>query len=181
MVLSTKNMVKIGFFAAEAGWIGVSVASELRERLTAFTEARALADQLRKPLANIGCGGPRNLANIFTSRFLEESDVNVDVVPRNVANFRLADIYHLPFADNEIGVAWVSHILEHLKDPDAAIKEVERVSSFQFFLVPDWWSSSASIPSHRWIFTSDSFTRISNQPASTIALLGLLNVAVAII
>ena len=181
MPLSTKSKVKIGFFAAEAVWIGVSVSLEMKERLTAFTEARALADRLLKPLANIGCGGPRNLANIITPRFLEESDVNVDVVPRDVPNFKQADIYHLPFTDKEIGVAWVSHILEHLEDPDAAVKEVERVSDFQFFLVPDWWSSSAAIPSHRWIFTSDDFTRISNQPASTLTLLALFNVAVAII
>lgn len=43
--------------------------------------------------------------------------------------FMVADIYNLPFKDGEFDLVHCGEVLEHLEDPQKAIKELEKVSS----------------------------------------------------
>jgi len=55
--------------------------------------------------------------------------VNTDVRPRDVPNFRLADVRRLPFPDRSFDFVFCSHVLEHLPPEDVpkALKELYRV------------------------------------------------------
>ncbi len=44
------------------------------------------------------------------------------------------DIYKMPFADGEFDIVICTEVLEHLQDPDKALKEINRVSSGKILL-----------------------------------------------
>jgi SAM-dependent methyltransferase len=117
------------------------------ERLHVFRIARKRADELGKPLLNYGCG--------ITEPFVSLSDVNADIVPRNVPNFVLVrpDGSRLPFYGKEFGAAFVSHVLEHVEDPEGLMAELCRVSDYVYIIVPHWWSLGAWLhPGHRRMY-----------------------------
>lgn len=92
---------------------------------------------------NVGCGDD------------PWGDVRVDVVrysfrrrKQTTANV-LADIQHLPFRDKTFVNTRCFHVLEHVRNPVAALREVERVSNGEIVIrVPIW---------HLYNFLSESF------------------------
>jgi hypothetical protein len=59
------------------------------------------------------------------------------------------------YPDKYFGSLAALHILEHLDDPDAALREWERVSDKVFIVVPRWWSLLAfTHPGHMWYFSN---------------------------
>ncbi len=108
-----------------------------------FREARKAARARGKHLLNVGCKG----------RFTTQSDVNLDIVPRNVPRFVQGDIQDLHiFRDKQFGAVYAAHVLEHVDDPDRALKELRRVSHNVFVITPlpifPWvWLH----PEHKWI------------------------------
>lgn len=96
---------------------------------------------------DLGCAGaPFELADIF---------VDVDKRYTNFYKgkcFVVADIEALPFKDKAFHFVWCAHVLEHVSDPIAACREIQRVGTegrinvptfFREFLHPD--------SAHRWI------------------------------
>src|SRR5574341_1523775 len=65
---------------------------------------------------NIGCGYDRKAEYL-----------NVDQIKTPAADI-IADINHLPFKKNVFNEVYLSHVLEHVLDPDRALKEVHRIS-----------------------------------------------------
>lgn len=180
MALTLKQKAKLVFYGAEAIWIAGSTLHMQWERNSYFTEARSLADSIGKPLINIGCGDYN--PNLFP-RALAESDLNIDVVPQDVPNFKLIDsIYDMPFRDREFGVAFASHVLEHVGNPREAIREIKRIADHYYLLVPAWWNSAGLFwPEHKWIFPNG----IEGEPVPinaplNLILLGAVNLAVFI-
>lgn len=55
----------------------------------------------------------------------------------NLGTFVDADIAHLPFKDNAFDFSFSSHLLEHVEDPNQALKEMMRVSKAGYFEVPN--------------------------------------------
>jgi SAM-dependent methyltransferase len=107
-------------------------------------QAREVARENGKPLLNAGCG----LA------YTELSDVNLDIVRRPVPNFVLGNIQNLwMFGDKQFGAAYVSHVIEHVEEPEAALQELDRVAEVVFVLTPlPIWPSAWIDPDHKWIF-----------------------------
>ena len=65
-------------------------------------------------ILDVGCGGrPRG-------------DINVDTDPNSDANI-IASAEHLPFRDNSFDAVLFRGLLHHLKDPEAACREMTRV------------------------------------------------------
>ena len=53
-------------------------------------------------------------------------------------NVRTGDIYALPFEDGEMDTVYSSNVIEHLKSPELALKEMERVANKRIItIVPD--------------------------------------------
>jgi hypothetical protein len=122
---------------------------EEQQREDVFNAARATATYLGKPLLNAGCGGPEKFL-----RALENSDVNLDVIPREVPNFVLGSIEDLSmFRNKQFGAVFCSHVLEHVQNLEKAKSELDRVSDYQYYITPSplfgfTWLS----PFHRRVF-----------------------------
>lgn len=55
----------------------------------------------------------------------------------NLGTFVDADVMHLPFKDHAFDFSFSSHLLEHVDDPDKALKEIMRISKAGYFEVPN--------------------------------------------
>jgi SAM-dependent methyltransferase len=109
-----------------------------------FEEAKNAARSARKPLLNAGCG----------NAYIEQSDVNMDAAQKRVANFVNGDIQNMwMFHDKQFGAVYASHVLEHVEDPDAALKELHRVADAVFVITPlPFWPSAWLGHGHKWVF-----------------------------
>ena len=107
-------------------------------------QARQAADKAGKPMLNAGCG----------SAYTELSDVNLDIVPRQVDNFVCGDIQNLRmFKDKQFGAVYASHVLEHVQNPDIALSELRRVAEKVFIITPlPLWPWAWLHPEHKWVF-----------------------------
>lgn len=133
---------------------------------TVFKMAKDYANSVGKPLLNVGC----------KARFVQESDVNIDVVPRDAPNFVLADVQNLSmFKDKQFGSAFVSHVLEHIDNPDLAISELKRVADKVFVVLPHPLSPNAWLwIGHKWVFINNKFHR-TNPIFNNIAYWGIMS------
>lgn len=109
-----------------------------------LNEARKVATQVGKPLLNAGCG----------SAYTETSDVNLDIAIKAVPNFVRGDIQNLwMFRNKQFGAVYASHVLEHVENPEAALREFNRVAENVFVITPLPLCPSAWLdPDHKWIF-----------------------------
>jgi hypothetical protein len=125
----------------------LQVLAEYRERDMTFDQAREMAASLGKPLLNCGCGS-------WYSRAIRESDVNLDIIPRNVPNFIQGDIEDMNmFCDKQFGAVYCAHVLEHVMDLEKAKAELERVADYQFIITPSpLFLLSWFHPEHRRVF-----------------------------
>jgi len=101
-----------------------------------------LLPHLRPGMDVLDCGcGPGSIsigvAALVAPGRLEGIDLDAERVAQATARaaeqdvtnaaFRRGDIYALPFEDARFDAAYASHVLEHLPDPVAALREVHRV------------------------------------------------------
>ncbi|MEC5127742.1 methyltransferase domain-containing protein [Verrucomicrobiales bacterium BCK34] len=82
--------------------------------------------------------------------------VNVDIVKHaEIENLVVVDdIYSLPFQTNQFEHTLCSHTIEHVEDPVAFFKELERISENVTLVVPPLWDLSAALNifEHRSLF-----------------------------
>jgi len=82
--------------------------------------------------------------------------VNVDIVEFGVMNnFReVKDVCDLPFGDDEFEWVLSSHTVEHLDDPAAFDRELQRVGKNVVYIVPPLWDVAAvlNVLEHKWVF-----------------------------
>jgi len=124
-------------------------------RYPALKSARAYADSVGKPMLNVGAG---TWTSWFTGPLLG-GDVNCDISASKVESCDRDKVCYCDatdlsrFPDKHFGSLVALHILEHLDDPDATMREWERVADKLFIVVPRWWSSLAfTHPGHLWYF-----------------------------
>ena len=128
-------------------------------RRSAATAARDYAAARGKPLLNVGAGTGNSA--LFGSTLY--GDVNVDLcgrtdVPHGPTVVTAADATALPFPDGYFGAVLASHVLEHLPDPDAALREWLRVVGGDrgalFVVTPSWWAPHTWLHrGHLWYFS----------------------------
>ena len=109
---------------------------------TANSEAAFLLPRLSPGMTILDCGcGPGSITLGLAEIVSPGRAVGVDLEPRmierakgiasesGVANveFQVADIYDLPFPDDEFDAVFSSSVTEHLSDPVRALAEVRRV------------------------------------------------------
>lgn len=108
--------------------------------------AEALALELKrqsggKPILSIGAK-----RNPFGDTRCDINPCSADVEP--------CDAHCLfQYADKQFSVAYLSHVIEHLDDPDKAMREAQRVADNVIALTPPPYSLLAwTCPDHKWIF-----------------------------
>lgn len=86
----------------------------------------------------------------------DSGGINADIVDHaEIGNFVLVEnIYKLPFKDRTFQTVLCSHTIEHVDNPDAFHKELQRVGHHITYLVPPLWDISAAfnILEHKWLF-----------------------------
>lgn len=132
----------LGVAAWETGWWLLGKAD--RRRL--YDQAKAAAVARGKPLLVVGepdgeypCG-----------------DVTVDIRETSVCPiYTKTTVEHLEiFDDKQFGAAFVSHVIEHVCDPQKALAELARVSDQVFISYPrPWRLATLLVPGHKWIIT----------------------------
>lgn len=97
-------------------------------------------------------GGPNPRANVLCDKFVSdgaERHGNVLISDRPLV---VGDVECLPFADNAFDYVICAHVLEHVRDPAAAIKELQRVGRRGYIETPSAeWEKLAGFPFHRWL------------------------------
>ncbi len=123
----------------------------------------AIVEQLRPgSVLDAGCGEGETLARL--GEWLPERVAAVDLSPEAVeftgrrfpgAEVRRESVYDLPFADGAFELVLCLEVLEHLRDPGAALAELSRVSSSEIVLsVPhEPWFQAGSLLRGKYVRT----------------------------
>jgi len=126
----------------------------------AFEDAKRLSSG--KGIINIGAGPNRTFGAHVVARD-PEVVVNIDIEPDGLPNFIQLDVEMepLPFADKQFGVAYCSHVLEHLDNWEFALNEMVRVADYVVIVLPDPQYFSGWIdPEHKQHFSTDDINQI---------------------
>lgn len=101
--------------------------------------ARAYSRKAGKPMLNIGSG------------MFGYGDVNMDVERFDVPNFVKGSVEDMRmFRKKQFGSVYASHVLEHVSDPDKALKEMQRVADRVFVVKPHFYDILAwTFPGHK--------------------------------
>jgi len=119
--------------------------------------ARAAARSKGKPLLNVGAGTPSSSLRVALFGDTSWGDINVDLAatrqwrPGLTSGVFYGDVHSLPFPDGMFGAAIASHVIEHVDDPQKALKELCRVADVVFVVWPAWWAPHTWLhPGHQW-------------------------------
>ena len=129
-------------------------------KTAAFEKARELSNG--KGIVNIGAGPHRT----YQAQIIAESSgvmANIDIAPNGMPHFIQLDIEveRLPFSDKHFGVAFLSHILEHLDNWQYALEEAIRVADYAVVVLPHpAYFSGWLDPQHKQHFTRDEIDEI---------------------
>lgn len=84
--------------------------------------------------------------------------INVDIVEqKNIPNLKIVrDIYKLPFKNNQFQSVLCSHTIEHVDDPQAFFKELQRVGQKVTLVIPPLYDITAALNifEHKHLFLS---------------------------
>lgn len=118
--------------------------------------ARAKAHERGLPLLSVGVGTPGSSFRAAVLGPGPMGDVNVDLEATD-PRFVRADIAQLPFESKRFGACVAAHVLEHVNDPGACLRELERVTDGPVYAItPAWWYGHAWLhPGHRWLRLAD--------------------------
>lgn len=108
-------------------------------------------------VVDVGSGAyPNRRADVLCERSLERSGRPDAVVDRPTV---VADVQAIPFRTQSVGFVVVSHLLEHIEDPESACAELSRVARRGYIETPgacwEWLFPEAD---HRWYVSKRSDT-----------------------
>ncbi len=102
----------------------------------------AIHNYPRGKLVDIGCG-EKPYADMIKPHVTEHIGVDLKETLHDKSNIdRLGTTYNIPAEDGEFDSAICTAVLEHLEEPDKAIKEANRVlkrGSYAIYTVPLFW------------------------------------------
>jgi len=140
---------------------GAYVYDVLMRPATAARDARKLADSMGKPMLNVGAGTPESSFRARIAGPQLVGDHNLDLAaPKNAPpgpdRVSYGDVQKLPYRDKTFGVAFTSHLLEHVDDPDKAKAELARVADKVVNVTPVWWAPHTWLyPDHQWYLSGN--------------------------
>jgi ubiquinone/menaquinone biosynthesis C-methylase UbiE len=112
--------------------------TDLNEASIRFIVDRLPSDPAKMALLDVGAGNGYLLARLAQARAWQRI-AGVDVVAGKDAagrfEFHAGILPSLPFADKEFDVVTCTHVIEHLLDVEASVKELLRVTKQRLFVV----------------------------------------------
>lgn len=145
--------------AIAAYGLGAWVYDVVIRPIQAKDKAIEAAKRRGKPVLNVGAGTPDSSIRVSILGPVTWGDVNCDIAgagyctPQNVCH---CDIHDIPYPDKHFGSVIATHVLEHVDDPQRALRELQRVSDEVFVVVPRWWGLHTWLqPEHKWYVTKD--------------------------
>jgi len=97
-------------------------------------------------LLEVGAGEGSILMHLDQRKFcpemhaLEISKSGIDIIKnRNISRLHSVaqfDGYRIPYDDNQFNLVILSHVLEHVEYPRILLREIQRVSTYQFIEIP---------------------------------------------
>jgi len=138
----------------------IQVLFERTERDGVFSQAKAKALELGKPLLNAGCGALKPIGGF--PKAIRESDVNLDVEPQEVPRFIQGSVEQIPYPDKYFGAVFCCHVLEHIDNLDQGLAELYRVADYVYIIVPSSiWPSTWLHTGHKRVFLDDKVLPLS--------------------
>lgn len=100
---------------------------------------------------DVGSGdGPFARADVLCDKYIEDTENRVGQILID-RPFVTGDIMALPFRDNTFDYVYCSHVLEHVEDPEKALKELMRVGKRGYIETPsEYLEKLKCSPGHRW-------------------------------
>lgn len=105
---------------------------------------------------DVGSGGwPFRQATHLADKYLDRTTHRAEAIVRDQRPFFEVDLEKLPFADKAYDFVFCSHVLEHIDNPGAAMRELMRVGRRGYIEVPtrlsDVMFNFTRLPNHhRW-------------------------------
>lgn len=97
-------------------------------------------------------GGPNPRANVLCDRFVSDGVERGGSPLVSDRPFVVGDVERLPFVDKAFDFVICSHVLEHVRNPGAAIAELQRVGRRGYIETPSAeWEKLTGFPFHRWM------------------------------
>jgi hypothetical protein len=155
--------IVLGAVGLYAAWSSVN---HYAQKGRAWAFARRMAGP--KGIINLGASGSAQLPGPFVGNVAGSSEtaLNVDREPSSLPGFVQLnlDSYPWPFEPKQFGVAFASHVLEHLTIPTAALEEMQRVADIVVVAIPHPWSVVSMLnPLHKHHFTLGQITWMKAQ------------------
>jgi len=107
-----------------------------------------------KTVIDIGPGhAPLIRADVLCDRYpLETKQRPIPAIYIPKGRFVVGDIQDLPFLDQSFDFAYCSAVLEHLKEPDRACREITRIAKAGLIRVPSsLWETMGGSEAHLWL------------------------------
>lgn len=162
----------LGVVLGIAFWQMVVWLWEKRDKSRKYEAALACRQQSNKPLLVVGGPwGTRSGRRLLRIPAHGNGDVCLDIdrdAFARIDNGVVGNITHIPFADNSFGAVFVSHVMEHLPNTQAAeqaLAELGRVAGAVFIAYPSRQSISAWLMRghHLWVWQEDGTTYFSQR------------------
>jgi len=137
--------------------------------------AQKFARSSGKPVLNVGAGTPGSSVRTILLGPTTWGDVNMDIAAAEHVctgeNVCYGDAHKAPYPDRYFGAAILSHVLEHVTDPVAVMKEMLRVADRVYVIVPQWWAPHTWLHyGHRWFITNTDAYPVWNRTHSRMRL-----------
>lgn len=142
-MLPQLKMILVAYGAWEAFWWGES----RWRRKHLWGKARQIADREGGKMLVVGAPMGMYPCGDSVVDLADPSEVGCP-------NYVRANLTQLPFADDAFKSVFVSHVLEHVCDPQAALAELRRVAEHVFIAYPYWWRTVTwASPGHVWVMS----------------------------
>jgi SAM-dependent methyltransferase len=116
---------------------------------------RGLDIQAGEWVLDVGSGaGPFPRADVLCDRFPAPTFHRHGQPLTDDRPLVIGDVTRLPFADGAFDVIICSHLLEHVEDPERAVRELQRVARRGYIECPSAnWEKLQGFAFHRWLVT----------------------------
>jgi trans-aconitate methyltransferase len=160
--------MKHEFLAGVLAYAGIMTLNHYTKKRQAFAYAKTLVKDWG--IVNLGAIGDSQFDKQFPQQVINDVDVacNVDiseefVTQKPILRFDLNDL-HWPIPDKRFDVVFASHILEHLRNTEQVLNEMQRIGHNVVIVLPHPFSVTALVnPLHLHHFSYRAISKMRQR------------------